>query len=157
MFAFLEENLRAALDLDPEVMEKLVHDAVAVKADVVNRDELEGGERRKLNFGHTLGHAVEKTAGIPHGEAVAIGMAAASSLSVKLGLLPPGDSERIEALLLKFKLPVRLPSDRTKILEAFKKDKKREGKMIRFILLKRIGEAVIEEISLERLVSLVHE
>jgi 3-dehydroquinate synthase len=155
MFSFLEKNWRAALALDPEVMEKLVHDAVVVKADVVNLDETETGERRKLNFGHTLGHAVEKTTGVPHGEAVSIGMIAASRLSVGLGLLPPADLERIEALLIKLELPVRLPSNLEKLLQALKKDKKREGEMIRFVLLKRIGETVIEEIPIEKLQSTI--
>jgi len=66
-FTYLEKNAANALALDPEVLEQIIYDSVVIKADIVNRDEMEKGERRKLNFGHTFGHAVEKTAGISHG------------------------------------------------------------------------------------------
>ena len=68
MFAYLEKNVERSLALDLEVMEKLVHDSVIIKSTIVNRDEKEQGERRKLNFGHTYGHAVEKVTRVPHCE-----------------------------------------------------------------------------------------
>ena len=83
MFSFLENNFQKALDLDAQILGKLVYDSVKIKAAVVRRDEKEEGERRKLNFGHTLGHAIEKTIGIPHGEAVSIGIVFAADLSIK--------------------------------------------------------------------------
>jgi len=154
MFAFLEENHRRAVGLEAEVIEKLVYDSVVIKADVVNRDEKEKGERRKLNFGHTFGHALEKTAGVPHGEAVSAGMVVASKLSVKKKLLSAGDAERIAKLLENIGLPTEIPADKNKVIEALGKDKKREKDKIHFVLLNGIGSAVLDEISLKELENL---
>ena len=74
LFSYLEAHHEKALRLDDEVITKLVYDSVVLKASIVNRDEKEEGERMKLNFGHTFGHAIEKISGLPHGEAVSIGM-----------------------------------------------------------------------------------
>ncbi|MFZ2633556.1 MAG: 3-dehydroquinate synthase [Desulfosalsimonadaceae bacterium] len=154
-FTYLEENAANALALDPEVLERIIYDSVAIKAGVVNRDETEKGERRKLNFGHTFGHAVEKTTGLPHGEAVSIGMVAAAKLSAAKGLLGPDDVDRIMDLLARFHLPTRIPAgqgiDREQILEAMARDKKRSGDGIHFVLLSAIGRAVVEKISLAEL------
>jgi len=151
LFAYLEENYEKALDLDVEVIEKLVYDSVIIKSDLVRRDEKEWGERRKLNFGHTFGHAIEKTAGVPHGEAVSAGMVVASALSVKRGLLPVEGAQRIEKLLRKLKLPTRIQADREGMLDALRRDKKREGERIYFVLLRNIGDAVVDEISIKEL------
>ncbi|MDO9262583.1 MAG: 3-dehydroquinate synthase [Desulfosalsimonadaceae bacterium] len=156
-FTYLEENTANALALDPEVLERIIYDSVIIKAGVVNRDETEKGERRKLNFGHTFGHAVEKTTGLPHGEAVSIGMAVATRLSVAKGLLPPADADRMIDLLLHFHLPTRIQGDRESILEAMAKDKKRSGDGIHFVLLSAIGQAVVEKISLAELEAVVRE
>ena len=86
-FDDIENKIDAIAELDPQVMHKLVYDSVVIKADVVNRDERESGERRKLNFGHTVGHALEKTLGISHGAAVSVGMVFAAELSKQKGLL----------------------------------------------------------------------
>ena len=110
------------------VVEKLVYESIVIKSAIVNRDELEKGERRKLNFGHTFGHAIEKTTGVPHGEAVSAGMVIASALSAKRGFLPANDAERIENLLRNLRLPTRLKADRKMVLDALKKDKKRQGR-----------------------------
>jgi 3-dehydroquinate synthase len=88
-----------ALALNPEVIEKLVYDSVVIKSGVVNRDEKETGERRKLNFGHTFGHAIEKTIKVPHGEAISVGMVVAAALSVKRGLLSQKKADRLTGLL----------------------------------------------------------
>ncbi len=151
LFAYLEENYEKALRLDVEVIEKLVYDSVIIKSDLVNRDEKEKGERRNLNFGHTFGHAIEKNADVPHGEAVSAGMVIASALSVKRGLLPAEDAERIEKLLRKLKLPTRILTDRERMLDALRKDKKREGDRIYLVLLHNIGKAVVDEISIKEL------
>ena len=148
MFAYLEQNAQRALNLDPEVIEKLVSDSVVIKSSVVNRDEKESGERRKLNFGHTVGHAIEKIRGIPHGEAVSAGMAVAAAISWKKGLLSGEDVERLTALLGSLGLPTGVDADPDKIVEAFEKDKKREKDGIHFVLLDAIGSCVIEEISI---------
>ncbi len=155
LFDYLEQNWARALDYDPKVIEKVVYDSVIIKSTIVNKDATEQGERRKLNFGHTLGHAIEKVLQIPHGEAVSAGMVLASELSEKKGYLKPEDSIRLSSLLEKFRLPVRLEFNREKVFEAIWKDKKREGDNLKFILLKKIGEAVVDQISIRELVELI--
>jgi len=157
LFAFLEENVQGALALDPAVLERVVYDSVIIKSSVVNRDEKEKGERRKLNFGHTFGHAIEKTAGIPHGEAVSLGMALAAAISVKRGLLSAAEAERLKKLLARLGLPTSLEVDRARVVEALEKDKKRENRSIHFVLLDGIGRSVIEEIAIEELTLAVLE
>lgn len=154
-FDYLEENYRAILGMDNNVIEKVVYDSVIIKSGIVNRDERETGERRKLNFGHTLGHALEKVTGITHGEAVSIGMAASARVSEKLGLLKRKDRIRIEALLINLGLPISIPADDEKIINAVSRDKKREKDKIHLVLLKGIGNAVIESISIRELQSLI--
>ena len=156
-FTYLEENCDKALALDHDVIEKIVYDSVIIKSEVVNRDEQEKGERRKLNFGHTFGHAIEKTFKIPHGEAVSLGMVLAGSLSARKGLLNIETANRITDLLRQYGLPVDIDFDRNKILEALDKDKKRKGDNIHFVLLKDIGKSVIMEISIDELKNVIHE
>lgn len=151
MFDYLEKNYSRAMALDPDVIEKLVYDSVIIKSSIVNRDAREKGVRRKLNFGHTFGHAIEKTLGIRHGEAVGAGMFLASALSVKMGFLKNRDAARISGLLEKYGLPVRLPYDGSQMLEAIRMDKKREGGHIKFVLLREIGRAFVDEIPFQEL------
>ena len=151
LFSYLEKHYNRVLQLDEEVIEKIVYDSVLIKSSIVNRDEKEKGERRKLNFGHTLGHALEKTTGAPHGEAVSAGMVAASALSEKKGYLSREEKERIEALLKKFQLPTRVQFNGKRLLDAVRKDKKREGEEINFVLLQGIGNAVVGKITMTEL------
>ncbi len=151
MFAYLEENAQKAIDLDPAVIERLVSDSVVIKSAVVNRDEKESGERRKLNFGHTVGHAIEKTKGLPHGEAVSIGMAVAAKISAERRLLAGEDVKRLTALLDSLGLPTSVDADPGQIAAALGKDKKREKDVIHFVLLNAIGSCVIEEIPVAEL------
>jgi 3-dehydroquinate synthase len=150
-FEFLLKQHKAALALDKEVIERLLYDSLRVKSGIVQRDEKEKGERRQLNFGHTYGHALEKILGIPHGEAVSIGMVVAARLSVRRNLLAEEEAEQIKGLLESLHLPTQIAVNKEQIAEALKKDKKREGERIHFVLLKRIGEAVVEEIALGEL------
>ena len=155
MLDFLENHRDAALDLDSAIIEHLVYRSVEIKAGVVTRDEREQGERRKLNFGHTFGHAIEKLTGIPHGEAVGIGMVLAATLSVQKGLLPPTDARRLERIVESYGLPVRPPVDAQSMLAAMRKDKKREGARIHFVFLDALGSARVEEIPFDELHRLV--
>jgi 3-dehydroquinate synthase len=150
-FAYIEDNCAAIQKLDPVVMQKLVFDSVAIKAKVVNADERETGERRKLNFGHTVGHALEKTLGISHGAAVSVGMVMAAELSCKRGLIDSADTGRIKNLLARLNLPVRIDFDREAVARALSMDKKRESDVIKFVLLEKIGKAIIVDISLAEL------
>jgi 3-dehydroquinate synthase len=157
LFSYLEAHHEKALELDTEVIERLVYDSLIIKSSIVNRDEKEEGERRKLNFGHTFGHAIESTTGVSHGEAVSAGMLVASALSKKRGYLPSEDAGRIEELLEKLKLPTRLQLDGARVLHALRKDKKRKREGINFVFLHGIGNAVVEEISIRELEALVNE
>ena len=157
LFSYLETYYEKALRLDHEVIERLVWDSVLLKSTVVNRDEKEAGERRKLNFGHTFGHAIEKTAGVPHGEAISVGMVIASALSEKRGNLLSEDTKRIESLLKRLGLPTRLQFNREKVLEALRRDKKRQSENIHFVLLQSLGHAIVEKISIKELETVIEK
>ena len=154
MLDFLETHRDEALDLVEPIIAHLVYRSVEIKAGVVTRDERERGERRKLNFGHTFGHALEKITGMPHGEAVGIGMVLAARLSVKRGLLPPDDARRLERIVQQYGLPVQPPVALDAMLEAMRKDKKREGSRIHFVFLDALGSACVQELAVDELAQL---
>jgi 3-dehydroquinate synthase len=157
LFDYLEKNVDKALAMAPEAVQRMVVDSVIIKSEIVNRDEKESGERRKLNFGHTFGHAVEKVHKLPHGEAVSIGMMLAAKLSAQKGYLTDAHVVRLQELLNSLKLPTRLAIDKTKVIEALRHDKKRENHTLHFVLLRRMGEAVVEPILLSDLESVILE
>jgi 3-dehydroquinate synthase len=157
LFSYLEEHFERALDLDPAVIEKLVYDSITIKSSIVNRDEREEGERRKLNFGHTFGHAIEKATGVSHGEAVSAGMVVASRLSERRASLHAEDVTRIETLVKKLRLPIRLRIDREGVLDAMRKDKKRKGDSVDFVLLERIGKAFVKGVPFKELETTIRE
>lgn len=147
LFDYLEENARGALELQPQVMERLIHDSLTIKSAIVNRDEGERGERRLLNFGHTFGHALERATGVSHGEAVSAGMVLAAMISEHRGYLASQERARLEGLLAALGLPLRIPCPPEKLLEGLRKDKKRAGDTVHFILLQGLGRAVVEEMA----------
>jgi 3-dehydroquinate synthase len=151
LFEFLEQNFNKAIELDPAVIEKLVYESLIIKSTFVNADEREKGERRKLNFGHTFGHAIEKKAGVTHGEAISVGMVMASALSVEKGFLTEAEHQRIKTLLGKIGLPTRIQVKMESVLDALEKDKKREGEAVHFVVLNGIGKAIVVGISLNEL------
>jgi len=151
MLDFLETQRDAALELDEAIIAHLVYRSVEIKAGVVTRDEREQGERRKLNFGHTFGHALEKRTGIPHGEAVAIGMVLAARLSVEKGLLPYKDAERLERIIRSYGLPIQPPADISSMLSTLRKDKKRQGNRIHFVFLDALGSARVDAVDVPEL------
>jgi 3-dehydroquinate synthase len=156
MFNFLEKNIRKAVALNSRIIEELVYMSVVIKSDVVNQDEREKGSRRILNFGHTIGHAIEKcTDTYSHGEAISIGMLAISALSVRKGWLTPEEYGRIEMLIRSIGLPVRVRIPASSIEEAMKKDKKREGKSIHVAFLKGIGHTTVEKMDVGKLPGLI--
>ena len=150
-FDYIESHTEAVAELDEAVMLKLVSDSVKIKAAVVNQDEREAGERRKLNFGHTLGHAFEKTVGISHGAAVSAGMVLAAELSQHKGLLAAENVDRLKKLLARLNLPVALDFDRQAVCSALKKDKKRQRDTIHFVLLEALGRAVVQTLAIQEL------
>jgi 3-dehydroquinate synthase len=157
--AALFERLEAeggaiAASADTPALEAIIAAAVKVKVDVVTEDEHESGRRAILNFGHTVGHAVESASGydLLHGEAVSLGMVAALSLGVSLGITPAALSDRARVLLARLGLPVdvqrRLTSD---VIARIDVDKKRRGQNVRFVLLTELGASELHEIPLDDL------
>jgi len=153
LMLFLEKNAGKALGLDNETINHVIEGSIATKVSIVEKDEMDNGERMKLNFGHTVGHAIEKTAGIPHGEAVAIGMAAAADVSVAKGMLKKEDAERLKNLIRLFGLPVSAKMDVEGCIEAIDKDKKRSNGKIRMVLLGEIGKAIVKDIEIREIES----
>jgi 3-dehydroquinate synthase len=143
--ASLERDRDAVMgkERDPAALERLVTRSVEIKAAVVAADEREAGRRALLNFGHTIGHAVEATNGyaILHGEAIAIGMALEAALAERVGIAERGTAAAIVHLLERFDLPVALPGDAPvdDLVAAMRHDKKRRGTDLRFALPRRIG------------------
>jgi len=156
LFAYLEQHAEDILALDRQAIQKLVIASVRIKSAMVKRDEIEKGERRLLNFGHTFGHAIEKVTGISHGEAVSRGMTIAAALSVKKGLLAEKEHKRLRALLNNLKLPTYFGLETKAVVNAIGKDKKREGNWIHFVLLNGIGSAIVHKITLEELEDAIH-
>jgi 3-dehydroquinate synthase len=151
LFVYLEQHAKDILALNSQAIKKVVSASVRIKSSIISRDETEKGERRVLNFGHTFGHAIEIAAGLPHGEAVSIGMMIASNLSCKRGLLTAEEDKRLRMLLNDLSLPTRFDSSTEGVTEAIGKDKKRAGGRIHFVLLNGIGNALVEQIAIEEL------
>jgi 3-dehydroquinate synthase len=151
MFEYLEENFKSALHLEASVIENLIYKSVSIKTEIVNKDETEKGERRKLNFGHTFGHAIEKTAKLPHGKSVSIGIMLASRLSEKKGLIEKPDVSRIKSLLENLNLPTHLKMDTKRLFKAMMADKKKEGDHVYFVFIKGIGNAIVETMTVSDL------
>ena len=149
LFEWMRENAQSILALDDEVMVELIERNVSIKAKVVMEDEKEHGVRAHLNFGHTFAHAIEATAGygqILHGEAVALGMLAATRASVEAGLCEGAVLDSLEALLGAFGLPTSSDLPETAILEeAMRHDKKVIDDRIRLILPEALGCIVIRD------------
>jgi 3-dehydroquinate synthase len=157
LFEYLEANIEKALKYDTEVLEKVIYESVLIKARVVQNDEKEKGERRILNFGHTFAHSIEKNTGMLHGEAVSIGMVLASRASVKLGLLQEQEALRMEALLKKYGLPVKLNLEKNKVYDALLKDKKREGDNIHLVLLNGLGNALVQKVPIIQMEEIIND
>ena len=149
LFDFVESRADDILD-DVEALQHAMLGAVAVKARIVAEDEREGGVRRLLNLGHTLGHAIEKcTHEVNHGEAVAMGMGYIARVALSRGMLCGEDGLRIVGLLDKLGFELMPPVDMAQVLDAVKLDKKRENDMIRVVLPVKIGDCVVAEMSFE--------
>jgi 3-dehydroquinate synthase len=149
MFRELEKNGTAVYRKKKTLLCELIQRNVMLKTKVVQHDEFEQGDRKLLNFGHTLGHALETQYGLSHGEAISIGMNYAAGISkIMTGFK---DQERLRALLDRYGLPTEMKFDRDKVIGVLKMDKKKIKNSINFILLQKIGKAVIREISIDQL------
>jgi len=148
-FDFLENNIDTILKRKPDVMEMVAHKNCKIKGSVVETDPGEQNKRRILNYGHTIGHAVEAASGFEllHGEAVAIGIIAAGLIEIEMKLSQPERLERIRRILEKLDVPVKLPEniDEKKLIELLKYDKKAVNKWPRFVLVSDIGQVYSRE------------
>ena len=148
-FSWLEQNIEALLARDPALLAEAVRISCEEKARIVAADEKEGGVRALLNLGHTFGHAIETAMGYGtwlHGEAVGTGMVMAADLSRRLGWISNEDALRARRLIERAGLPVCPPAGMTaeQFMELMSVDKKVQSGRIRFVLLRQIGEAVVE-------------
>ena len=158
------EQLRDFRTSDTLALQQLIHRNIEIKSRIVAKDERdETGERALLNFGHTVGHAIERAGdyrSFLHGEAVSLGIVAACAISLNKAGLPPDHKDGIVDLLRAFELPVALPRDfsRDKILEALPLDKKFERGKVRFVVTPRIGSAYLSsDVTLEDIRQAVRE
>lgn len=134
-------------------IDELIQRNVKIKLKVVQNDEFEKGERKLLNFGHTLGHALENQYDLMHGQAVSIGMTYAANISEKLAGFK--QTETITKTLELYGLPTYAKFDKKKVFAVLKMDKKRERKDINFILLEKIGKGIIQPIALRELEEII--
>ncbi len=155
LFAWLEENLLGDFQSDKAKLAALIEKNVSIKTTVVVADEFEKGDRKLLNFGHTLGHAIENIYQLPHGHAVSIGMIAACTLSEKIIGFTDAEKEKVKQLIEQYQLTTYIAFDKQKVWDLLKMDKKRVNSAMNFILLKKIGEAIIQPIPLVQLEQLI--
>lgn len=145
---YIQENSAAIMEQQADAMEEVIYRSCLIKREVVERDPKEQGERALLNFGHTIGHAIEKLSDfkIYHGECVAVGMAGAAYISYRLGNLTKEELDKLKDIIKSYGLPVSLkgfPHTAEEILAATKLDKKMESGKVKFIVLKTLGESYI--------------
>ena len=155
LFALLENETVEIFQDDNNKLAALIEKNVSIKTGVVINDEFEKGDRKLLNFGHTIGHAIENRYRLPHGHAVSIGMIAACALSESISHLAPGDTKRVKNLLERYHLPTNFIFDKEKILEVIQLDKKRAAGTMNFVLLNKIGEASVQPVSMNHLKSFI--
>lgn len=155
MFKELEASSFAKYRRDKQAMSALIERNALLKSKVVQADEFEQSIRRLLNFGHTIGHAIETNNHLSHGHAVAIGMTEAARLSAALKNF--GDTDRLVKLISRYGLPTEAYYDKVQAIDMIRLDKKKTRSSIQFILLEKIGKAVIEPIPISTLEDLIKQ
>lgn len=157
LFSELEQKWDGLMGCDEEVLGKIVFTSIGIKLSIVEKDVREKGERRKLNFGHTLGHALEMTKGLSHGRAVGAGMVFAARMSEAKGLLAEKESDRITDFLRKagLGLPDSLSCD--SLIKTIRQDKKKEKDDLHFVFLRSIGQAEVRKIAFAELEEHIHD
>ena len=147
-YEWLLDNMYEIHDRNEDVLEEMIMRSCTVKKLVVEKDPTEKGDRALLNFGHTIGHAIEKAMNFEmvHGECIALGMVAAAYISWKHNWLSIEEYYEVRDMFVPFNLPISIDSiDPEEILKLTKSDKKMEGTQIKFVLLKKVGKAVIDK------------
>ena len=153
LFRELEKNKLAFYQKDKAALARLIRRNVAIKSAVVEKDEFEHGDRRLLNFGHTLGHAVEKLYDLSHGQAISIGMVAACMISEEFTSF--SDTDRVIGTLKKYGLPTQASFDPKDVMNVLRMDKKRIKDSMNYILLNKIGQGVVKVIPIVQLEKLL--
>lgn len=156
LFEMLEQADFSTLQRDSDSLREMVYRAIKVKADIVERDERESGDRRLLNLGHTLAHAIEKSSSkFNHGEAVAVGLAMIAEVAANRDMLAVADKERIVNLLLRAGFALEPPVEVRTLLKAVKRDKKAEGDSIHVVFPLGVGNCCVEKMPIEEFKALV--
>ena len=155
LFHLLEKKTLKEFQKDLKNLGTLVRKNVEIKASVVQNDEFEKGERRLLNFGHTLGHAIENLYELSHGQAISIGMTAASKISEKVNGF--NESDRVMFLLDQYQLPTLADFDKKRAIEVLKMDKKKAGGGMNYVLLEKIGKGTVQQIPLPQLEEFINQ
>jgi 3-dehydroquinate synthase len=161
-FEFLEENWKDILDLEPGPLLHVIKRSVEIKAEVVSEDEKEQGLRAILNFGHTVGHAVEAAMGyarLRHGEAVSIGMVAAAVIAVHRDMFPKEDVSRLKELLTFLSLPTFSTDVTADAIQDFmQRDKKAIAGRLRFVLPERVGSVrIVDDVTMDEVLRALSE
>ena len=157
LFRFLEQNTPLSFQRETASLTRLITESVQIKGALVVKDHKEKGVRKLLNFGHTLGHALERSYRLTHGEAVSLGMAAAARLSEKYSSLSHQEVLRLQSLLELYRLPVHLDFKPSPIYEILVKDKKKRGDLIDFVLLEALGRASLQALPLKDIRKDLHD
>ncbi len=153
LFELIERNTQPILERNEELLKELILRSIKIKASIVEKDEKEAGERRLLNFGHTLGHAIESSTGLSHGISIAAGMMVAAEISYEEKLMGKDECERIRNTFKRLGLLQEIKTSWQEISARIQADKKRKGNNIYYILLKGIGNAVQREYPLDEIMS----
>ena len=155
LFASIAQSTFGQLRSDAELLADVVAAAIRVKTDIVGRDERERGERRKLNLGHTLAHAIEKCSpAMNHGEAVAVGTALIADAAVRLGVLSDADRVRIRELLARLGFDLTPPVAMPLLLKEVVRDKKSEDGLLHVVLPVGIGDCTVRPMTPEAFAAL---
>jgi len=153
MFADLEKKNLAFYKKKKGEMAKLIMRNVMIKSSVVQKDEFEHGDRRLLNFGHTVGHAIENIYSLAHGKAISIGMVIACLISEEL--MKFKQTKSVVDLLMKYQLPTQTAMDTRNVLEVLKMDKKKTGQSIKYVMLNKIGKGIVQNVPIDELEKLL--
>ena len=153
MFSLLDKNRLSLYQSKKNLMSELIKRNVLIKTKVVQKDEFEKAERRLLNFGHTLGHALENQYELSHGQAIAIGMTYACHISEQLSEFK--QTEKVVKLLEQYGLPTYASFNKKKALGVLKMDKKRDRKEMNYILLEKIGKGIVKSIPVTQLEKII--
>lgn len=153
LFTLLEQNGLTSFQRNTALLDELIRKNALLKSKVVQQDEFEQGDRKLLNFGHTLGHAIENNYALPHGHAVAIGMVVAAELSAAYKKFR--DTERLVKLIKQYGLPAHFNFDASKAMAVMQADKKRVKEVFQYVLLDKIGKGIVQPLTAQQIEPIV--